>query len=448
MVVPLSRFITAGPVREAAIAFRGPRSLGFAEFRASVLHVAREIATRRVRRGLLVCEDSYWFMVGLLGLLHGGAEVVLPSNSQIGTIDALRGDFDLLVGDVPLATGASQMRLGESGSEGGGATLDAAATRIDFFTSGSTGAPKRVAKTLAMLEDEAGALDRAWGAALGDARVFGMVSHQHIFGLAFKVLWPLMTGRSFAAEVHHVWEALLDQLPPGAAIVSSPAHLTRLGGIDPLPPSRRPRLVFTAGAPLPPPAAEEVRAILGQEPVEIFGSTETGAVAWRRGVETTFWRTLPGVTVGATEQGLLRVSSPYAGAGWCELADRAEIRSATEFHLLGRADRVAKVEGKRVSLPQLEQQIARLPWVAEAAVAPIEEERLFLGAVIVLSAEGRAELEKRGKFRFERQLRHELAATQDPAVLPRRWRFVEQLPTDAMGKRRRRELAALLEPVR
>jgi acyl-coenzyme A synthetase/AMP-(fatty) acid ligase len=30
-------------------------------------------------------------------------------------------------------------------------------------------------------------------------------------------------------------------------------------------------------------------------------------------------------------------------------------------------------------------------------------------------------------------------------VLPRRWRFVERMPIDSMGKRRQRDIVALLE---
>jgi len=33
----------------------------------------------------------------------------------------------------------------------------------------------------------------------------------------------------------------------------------------------------------------------------------------------------------------------------------------------------------------------------------------------------------------------------DAAVLPRRWRFVERMPMDGMGKRRNRDIVALLE---
>ncbi|HJT06006.1 MAG TPA: hypothetical protein VJ747_03720, partial [Stellaceae bacterium] len=115
------------------------------------------------------------------------------------------------------------------------------------------------------------------------------------------------------------------------------------------------------------------------------------------------------------------------------------------FGFEGRADRVLKVEGKRVSLQQLERDIAKLQWIDAAAAAAIGGERVFIGAVVTLSPEGQAELARLGKFRFARLLRRELATMHDAAVLPRRWRFVERMPMDGMGKRRNRDIVALLE---
>jgi len=101
--------------------------------------------------------------------------------------------------------------------------------------------------------------------------------------------------------------------------------------------------------------------------------------------------------------------SPHAsGHGWCEQADRISLTSDGRFRLEGRIDRVLKVEGKRVSLERLEREIARLPWVSEAAVVALSEPRTYLGAVVKLSAAGVAEIERVGKFRFERMLRREL----------------------------------------
>jgi acyl-coenzyme A synthetase/AMP-(fatty) acid ligase len=143
------------------------------------------------------------------------------------------------------------------------------------------------------------------------------------------------------------------------------------------------------------------------------------------------------------------VRSPYVpGDGVCQLADRIDIFADGGFTFKGRADRVIKIEGKRVSLPEMEQQIAMLRWTESAAVVPLTAARDCLGAVATLSADGTAELARLGKFRFERLLRRELATIHGASAWPRRWRFVAKMPVDSMGKRRASNLAVLFDKAR
>ena len=84
-----------------------------------------------------------------------------------------------------------------------------------------------------------------------------------------------------------------------------------------------------------------------------------------------------------------------------------------------------------------------LPWVADAAVVSLGGNSLYLGAVAKLTPAGEDSIIRLGKFRFERLLRSALAQTEDAAVLPRRWRFVEALPIDGLGKRHHADLLKL-----
>jgi acyl-coenzyme A synthetase/AMP-(fatty) acid ligase len=443
-IIAVAELLNGRRPDDLPVATAGGRVLTLGRLRADVAHNANAVAG--VNRALLVCDDSYRFLTGLLALLHVGADVVLPPNAQSGTLRKIGERFDLLVSDARRPELPRSILIESAEGAVAPFRLDTERGRLDFFTSGSTGDSKQVEKTATLLEREAEVLETLWGETLGDAQVLGTVSHQHIFGLTFKLFWPLLAGRCFCAETHGAWEVLLGELKPGALIVSSPAHLTRLGGLPALPPQLRPRMILTAGAPLPPEAAAETQEILGTAPTEIFGSTETGAIAWRKITPgASLWQALPGVAIATHGEGLLRVRSPFIGGdGSCDLADRIAIGADGRFRFEGRADRVAKVEGKRVSLQLLEREMAALPWIEAAAVIAIEGPRSCLGAVAVLTAAGRDELARLGKFRFERLLRRELSSTQDGAVLPKRWRFVDRLPTDGMGKRRAADIAALL----
>lgn len=435
-LVPLSRLFPAGRPSGTTMVERDGIGLSFAQLAADVSGTAARLERRAVRRALLVAEDGYWFLVGLLALLQVDAEIVMPPNAQPGTLSALCQAGDLLVTDQP-SPPIDSLTLAPAGDGEARALrpLDPERCRFSFFTSGSTGERKRIGKTLAQLETEILALESLWGGRLGDASVLGTVSHQHIFGLTFRLLWPVMAGRAFAARLHFTWESLLGALAQPSVLVVSPAHLSRLDGLAPLGRAARPRAIFTAGAPLSPAASRHAAMLLGDFAIEIFGSTETGAIAWRQQAEGDVpWRPLPGIDVAVGREETLELHSPFLVPGEIyRSADRIELVDGG-FRFRGRTDRVVKIEGKRVGLAEVERDLVALPWVHEAAVIALAERRSFLAAAIVLSRDGRDALAQHGKFRFERQLRQALGATQDWAGLPRRWRFLDALPRDGMGK--------------
>jgi acyl-coenzyme A synthetase/AMP-(fatty) acid ligase len=427
------------------VAESGATMMDFARFHADVSANALRLRHLRCRRGLLVTSDSYWGAVGLFALMHAGAEVIMPQNAQPGTLAAISDAWDLLVCDRPPGRDAAFVL--ETGGQGAGDALAALdpSTPLTFFTSGSTGAPKRVAKTLAHLDREAEAVDAVLGSVVpGGARVRSMVTHQHVYGLTFRLCWPLASGRPFTSVSNEYWETALAALDRDEALVTSPAHLTRLAGIAPLPPARRPSLVLSAGAPLAEEAAEVAARIFGIPVTEIFGSTETGAIAWRRRDRIDPpWRPLPGVAIESNPDGLLCVRAPHVPGDQHVGSDRVDIEADGGFRFRGRNDSIVKIEGQRVSLPELEDHLRRLSWVADAAVVVLDEGTWQLAAAVVPSTAGAAILAEIGPFRFGRRLRRALAETQEPAGLPRRWRFVDTLPSGTLGKRRATDIVRL-----
>jgi acyl-coenzyme A synthetase/AMP-(fatty) acid ligase len=445
---PLSRLLLECRRPPTPVAESGGAIIDFARFRADVAANAFRIRKLACERGLLVTHDSYWGAVGLFALMHAGASVIMPQNAQRGTLATLSDAGDLIVSDRPLEMGRRALVL-EAGGQCADNTLAALdpSTPLSFFTSGSTGVPKLVVKTLAHLEKEAESVDAIFGSVVPrGARVRSTVTHQHVYGLTFRLCWPLITGRPFMSVADEYWEAALAGLEGGAALITSPAHLTRLEGIAPLLPERRPSLVLSAGAPLADEAAQVAAAVFGVPITEIFGSTETGAVAWRcRDRANRGWRPLPGVVIESNGDGLLCVRSSHVLGGEYVGADRITIEADGGFHLRGRNDSIVKIEGQRVSLLELEQHLRCLPWINDAAVVALNKPSAQLAAAVIPSATGAALLAKIGAYRFGRQLRRALAETQEPAGLPRRWRFVDVLPLGDLGKRRASDVARLFE---
>lgn len=388
-------------------------------------------------------EDAGEFAAALFGAWQAGRTPWLPGDVLPATLQRLEAHTCLRIGNVPGALAA-----GEAGDPDAMTELDPAACRLVLHTSGSTGEPAAIGKTLDQLDREVDALEAAFGTRLAGVEVHGTVSHQHIYGLLFRVLWPLSAGRPFAPRRLAFNEQLTTLGSTPLALVASPAHLKRLpanqdwSGL-----SSGLRAVFSSGGPLPPDAALDVRRLWGQAAIEVFGSTETGGIAWRApGGEQAPWQALPGVQ-WRVEEGRLHLRSPHLGHDrWLATQDRAEASPMGGFLLLGRADRIVKIEERRVSLEAIESALQDLPWVAEARVVPLPGHRLLLGAAVVPTAAGQAILDGQDRAALASRLREGLAGQVDPIAWPRRWRFIEALPTDARGKTPQRELLALFRP--
>ena len=191
--------------------------------------------------------------------------------------------------------------------------------------------------------------------------------------------------------------------------------------------------VFSSGGPLPAEAADLLEHRLHQRPVEIYGSSETGGIAWRQ--TELLWQPLSGVQLALNTDGALRISSPWLAVGQTEqTADAAELFADGRFALRGRLDRIIKLEEKRISLPFLEQQLSQHEWVSDVRLGVVAEGRASLGALLVLSALGVHVLRNQGRRALTQGLRDYLKDFCEPLALPRRWRFTEQLPLNAQGK--------------
>ncbi|MEW5544548.1 AMP-binding protein [Pseudomonas soli] len=409
------------------------------------LRLAGGLQDRGVRRLAVHVDDAATLAIALLGAWRAGAEVLLSADLQPQTRTRWQAQVDLWLSDQP---GDPQLDdlLGEPMAS---ADLDPDQCRISLCTSGSSGEPKRIDKCLRQLGNEVIALEQLWGASLGDAHILGSVATQHIYGLLFRVLWPLCAGRSFARKAQPFPEDLqrASREHPSFVWVASPALLKRMGDNLDWPGLSAVRRVFSSGGELPAAAAERLQQRLGQWPTEILGSSETGGIAWRQG--EALWQPFADIELSQDAEGALRIASPYLPAGHVEhSADAAEFASDGRFRLLGRLDRIVKLEEKRISLPMLEQALCSHAWVAEARLGVIEEGRAFLGSLLVPSAEGLHVLRNQGRRSLVEGLRAHLAEHCETIALPRRWRLLRQLPYNDQGKLPQAEVTALLLAVR
>lgn len=416
-------------------------TLDHSQLRDAALRLAAGLQARGVRHVAVHLEDAADLAIALLGAWRAGARVLLPADLQAQTRQRWAADVDLWLTDQPGDTHPDGLQH---------APMDAAELDLDhcwlsLCTSGSSGEPKRIEKTLRQLSNEVQALEHLWGADLGPACMIGSVATQHIYGLLFRVLWPLCAGRPFVRRQLAFPEDLqrASREQPAFAWVASPALLKRMGDNLDWPALSSVRRVFSSGGALPTEAAQSLQRRLGQWPTEIFGSSETGGIAWRQGGG--LWQPFAGVELSQDRDGALLIASPYLPAGHVEhTADAARIAEDGRFELLGRLDRIVKLEEKRISLPMLEQALVAHDWVSETRLGVVQENRASLGALLVLSDAGLRALRNQGRRAVTEGLRRHLSEHCETLALPRRWRWLRQLPLNAQGKLPQAEVEALL----
>lgn len=399
----------------------------------------------------LYIEDSLEFGAALLGAWQAGKTVWLTADTVDASCAALAAKVDSFFGEFP----AQYAPRTPSASDASALPWHAPAPdfpALVVHTSGSSGAPQAIHKQLSQLTCEVDTLERLFGATIGDADVLATVSHQHIYGLLFKVLWPLAAGRAIHAHSLVYPEQLAAAMGARPCVlVASPAHLKRLPEhIDWSAAHAMLRAVFSSGGPLAPEAGAACARLLGCVPTEIYGSSETGGIAWRRRqlAGSGAWEPMPGVEWRADPQGQLEVRSPHLDSdGWQGLADRVEAAGERHFMLLGRSDRLVKIEEKRVSLDAMEAALVASGLVLEARVLLCPGragERQALAAFAQLSDAGRALLAADGKAAVNARLRAHLAGVVETVALPRRWRYLDQFPVNSQGKTTQAQLLALL----
>ncbi len=390
-------------------------------------------------------EQAYPFTVALLALLVSGRRLWLPANATPETASRLGRHCQGWLG--------SQWPGGKpipTGQDHAAEPLSPLTGEVVVFTSGSTGEPKAIPKQLHQLDAEVGSLEQLWGDQLGHAQILGTVSHQHIYGLLFRVLWPLCAGRTSHGEILPTVDSLLTRAGAceRAAWVSSPAHLRRLEDTAPWSQADSKLVaIFCSGGPLPAESAAHCDELSGLWPIEVFGSSESGGIAWRTQYEgNRLWTPLPGVETATSDDGRLQLRSPHLpDQQWLEMDDAVNHEHNGRFTLGPRLDRIVKVEGKRLSLPELEQRLEVHEWISENRALLLRRRRETVAVVAVPTDSGHKALAELGRHGFARHLREGLQPHFEAVTLPRLWRFVDQLPVNNQGKISQQALSGLFE---
>ncbi|SDD44319.1 Acyl-coenzyme A synthetase/AMP-(fatty) acid ligase [Variovorax sp. CF079] len=368
---------------EAPLAWRHGVPVSARQFLADVARFAPELEAGGPVINL--CVDRYAFAVSLAAALVRGETSLLPPDARPDTLARLveAGGHTFAIVDAEQAETPGMPRILIENrapvADAGDRPVPEIASdlhAVSLLTSGSTGTPQPHAKSWqTLVGDVAAAVDRLSGL-LGRPSLAGLtlvatVPVQHSYGLESSVLLAMLGGAAFdsgrpffPADV----AAALASVPQPRALVTTPFHLKTLllSGVA-LPPVD---LILSATAPLSPQLAAQAEEATGGMLIEIYGSTESGQVATRRPTQSEVWETF----------GQIRVHSEHDAEGGerfifegdfipepTPLADVLELVDDRRFRLLGRANDLIHVAGRRSSLGYLNHHLNSIPGVVDGA---------------------------------------------------------------------------------
>jgi acyl-coenzyme A synthetase/AMP-(fatty) acid ligase len=411
-----------------------------------VLGLAAAIADLGPKASVCVgSDDRVEVAAALLSAFAGGPRVVFPHALTPGALRdvAAAQPYDFWLGPEPWGTELEARRFETTNAPpvDSYALRDTDAPTVSLFTGGSTGRPKLWTKAGRHLLGEAAMLSEAYGVGPTD-RVLSTAPPNHIYGILFSVLVPLLSGAPVqrAATFFPAEAMQLTETTGATILVTTPVHVRALLAAK----WRRhsTRLLFTSGAPLSPADARALHDEAGIGPVEVYGSTETGGIAARAWEDASRdWKALAGVAWRLVD-GVLAVRSPYVSDeaprdadGYYHTADTARDVGAGRFELAGRADGVVKVGARRVDLREIEDRLRAMPGVRDAVVVarPSRSGRDAEIVALVESARPAADLSV--------ALRSALPSPAWPRIV----RCVERIPTTAAGKRDLEGVERLIE---
>ncbi len=386
-------------------------------------------------------NDIVEFLAIILALWQLQRIACVPGDNRPGTAQRLAQTVDGFVGDFVSQNSVSAAGNTDTLSANKQWLVPAADfPALEIYTSGSTGQPKPILKTFQQIESEVESLEAQWPNQPNSV-VLATVSHQHLYGMTFRLFWPLANGRPFERTLCEYTEDVFHQAVhyDRFSLVSSPSHLGRMNtSVDWASLASSCDYVVSSAAPLNRADSLNVSALLNAPVREIYGSSETGAIAWRcqySGSDDASWQTLPGVVFLRESGESVRLTSPYLGhAEGAHLDDQLRFNDDGSFRLEGRLDSIVKVEGKRVSLREVERQLLTNALIRHAKALTVERKRTEVAVVVVLSDEGKQELQCHGRKALIKTFKTQLAEHFEAVSLPRRWRFVMQMPYNTQGK--------------
>ncbi len=387
----------------------------------------------------LSADDKSIIMAALLAVLaSGGPPVIIPYSDSGNVLSEMHGHigYNMAVcdGKKDFPSGVSTI-IPRPGKRKRSipireTTIDPNMELLLLFTGGSTGKPQVWSKTVKNLFSEVFYHTEKHAISAED-RFVATVPPYHIYGLLFSVLIPFVSSAGIDSDSgtfpHEIVSAV--QKHDATILVSVPMHYKALCG-NPIQ-NHSLRLALSSAGVLDKTDNELFCTQNKTGILEIYGSTETGGIAFRcRADGDITFTPFDHVDVKIADE-KIHVRSDYISPkvsrdkdGYFQTGDAGNDLGSNRFELLGRSDGIVKIGGKRVDLQEIREKIIKIQGVKDAVIlshpAPAGREN-EIAAII----EGNVTSSK---------VRSYLAKHLEPYAQPRKYKIVSCIPKNRLGK--------------
>ena len=244
-----------------------------------------------------------------------------------------------------------------------------------FFTSGTTGEPTGALKSRNNLESELEVLLELFASEKFE-RVIVTVPLIHIYGFLAGVLLPNALNIDVVLKEEFLPHELLELSESKRTLcITNPVFLKVLNKLN-IQDEHSHMVFLSSTGKLEPKTAKELPKKLNCKIYQLFGSTETGGIAYKIN-DAEFWTPLKGVNISKRDE-CLEVNSSFISKFLIEkelkkvvlpfvTTDLIELKN-NKFKLLGRKSEIIKISGKRISLLEVETLLEAHKDIEEALV--------------------------------------------------------------------------------
>ena len=244
-----------------------------------------------------------------------------------------------------------------------------------YFTSGTTGSPVGAFKTKENFLSEIEQLTKLFEK-YTIKRIIVTVPFIHFYGSLFGAIYPLVNDIDIIIKEHFLPNDLLELVDEYSMVVTTPLYIKSLNKLQ-IKKNLSKSIFVSSTAPLFPSVAKEFHNNFSTDVIQIFGSTETGGIAYKYNDDEK-WTPIHQVEISQNQEGELKVKSPFISNILYEdkfkvtnheiqTFDFVEIEE-NQFKLVGRSSQIIKLAGKRYSTIQIENILEAQPNIEKAVV--------------------------------------------------------------------------------